>query len=114
MTTGMCEPSKYAIDFFNKMPQELKKSTKINYNDLLLNHQYLVASVFFDFGRKNLTESKWGEAKKNFEEAIDKGSLSTKTKAILGLICSLCRVDLEWAAMILNRPRLKDIDLYNR
>jgi len=107
MTTGECEPIKYAIDFFNQLPQELKKSIKINYNDLLLNHQYLIASVRFDFGRKDLTESKWEEAKKNFKEAIDKGSISTKTKAILGLICSHFRIDLEWAATILNKTTFK-------
>lgn len=106
MTTAFCEVHKYAIDFFNQIPQDLKKSIKINYNDLVMNYQYDMASIFFYSGRKALTEYKWDTANKHFKEAIDKGSLSTKIKAIVGLICSHCRIDLEWAATILNKDHV--------
>lgn len=109
MMTVMIEAVKYSIDFFKQMPKELRESTGININDLLLNHQYQIASAFFHSGRIALSEGKWKEAKKNFRKAFDKGSFSTKLKALVGLICGRCRIDLEWAAKILNRPRLKDM-----
>lgn len=102
----MVGAGEYSIDFFRQMPKELREPTGININDLLLNHQYQIASAFFLSGRIALTEGKWEEAKKNFREAFDKGSFPTKLKALLGLICGRCRVDLEWVATIMNRPRL--------
>lgn len=109
MRTTMVEAVKYSIDFFRQMPKELRESTGISINDLLLNHQYQIASAFSHSGRIALSEGKWKEAKKNFRKAFDKGSFSTKLKALVGLVCGRCRIDLEWAAKIMNRPRLKDM-----
>jgi glycosyltransferase involved in cell wall biosynthesis len=109
MRTTMVEAGKYSIDFFRQMPQELRASTGIDINDLLLNHRHQIASAFFLSGRIALTEGKWEEAKKNFREAFDKGSFSTKLEALVGLICGRCRIDLEWVAKIMNIPRLKDM-----
>lgn len=106
MRTAMVGASKYPIDFFKQMPKELRESTGIDVNDLLLNHQYQIASAFFHSGRIALSEGNWEEAKKNFRKAFNKGSFSTKLIALLGLICGRCRVDLEWVATIMNRPRL--------
>lgn len=106
MRTTMVGASVYSIDFFRQMPQELRESTGIDVNDLLLNHQYQIASAFFHSGRIALSEGNWEEAKKNFRKAFNKGPLSTKLIALLGLICGRCRVDLEWVATIMNRPRV--------
>jgi glycosyltransferase involved in cell wall biosynthesis len=106
MITGKCNPTKYAIDFFNRMPQELKESIKISKNDLIINYNNEVGSVAFNLGRIKLMEKNWDEAKNKFNEAFDKGSFRIKNMAIFGLICSYCRIDLEWAATLLNRQSL--------
>jgi len=106
MRTRMVEASGYSIDFFKQMPKELRESTGVDVNDLLLNHQYQIASAFFHSGRIALSKGNWKEAKKNFRKAFNKGTLPTKLIALLGLICGRCRVDLEWVATIMNRPRL--------
>jgi hypothetical protein len=95
---------KYSIDFYNQLPQELKKSIKINYKDLLVYHQYSMANTFLYLGRIALTECKWKNAKINFLEAINKGSISTKIKAIFGLICCHCRMNLEWLVRTFDIP----------
>ena len=102
----MAEASKYSIDFFRRMPSELKSSVAISIDDLLIKCEQHIASSHFALGRIKLTQGKWGEARQNLRQALDKGTLSTKIKALLGIGCSYLKLDLEWAALLMRRPRL--------
>lgn len=98
--------NRYSIDFFEHLPQELKNSLDIATDELLKQCQYRIGLSHFQLGRIKLTERKWVEAKKYFTQALDKGTLSIKTKALLGIACSCLRVDMEWCALLMCRPRL--------
>ena len=103
----MAEGTKWTIAFFEQMPQELRNSVGISISNLVDDYQHRIASAHFALGRTALTEGKWEQAGREFRRALSKGSFSTKIKAVLGLVCARCRLDMEWAATIMRRPRLK-------
>ncbi len=98
-TIGRCK-----IEFYEQLPQETKRAMGASINDLLARHQNDPVS-FLHMGRVALFESSWQEARKYFTKSINAGSFMIKLKSLLGIICSYLRVNLEWAFMILRRPR---------
>ncbi|RIH99421.1 glycosyltransferase, partial [candidate division NPL-UPA2 bacterium Unc8] len=102
----MAEGTRCSIDLFERLPKELRDSLDISVNHLLAKHKYNVASAYFALGRVALLEGKWKEARPNFKRAIEKGNFPTRTKALLGIVCSYVKINLEWAALLMRRPRL--------
>lgn len=98
--------SKWLIEFFEHLPQGLRNSLSINAFDLLKRCQYNIASANFALGRVQLMQGKWGEARKNFRLALRNGLLSTKIRALVGMGCSYLKLNLEWAAVLMRRPKL--------
>jgi len=107
LTLEMTRADSCSIDLFNRMPQELRDSIGLSVKELVINHQQRLAATHFYLGRIALIQGKWQKAREEFREALDRSSSPTKVETLLGLICSYCKVDLEWAAMIMRRPRLK-------
>ncbi|MCJ7617719.1 MAG: glycosyltransferase [Desulfobacterales bacterium] len=104
MHTSMIE---YSLVFFQRLPPELRDSIGFSVHDFEFVRQRRFANAFLDIGRADLIDARWKEAQNNFLKALVKGSFSIKARALLGLFCSCCRLDMEWAAILLRRPSLK-------
>jgi glycosyltransferase involved in cell wall biosynthesis len=101
MRREMIEAGRYAVGFFTRLPPEIKESlSSKELDDVSVKLKYKLAESFYQTGRISLREGRWEEAKENFKEAIKNGRYSTKLKALLGLICSNLRTDLELAAAV--------------
>ena len=103
----MAKGNKFLIDFYNRLPAELKNSLGISIEDILRNYQHRLASAYFRVARRALIEGSWDDARKNLMFALAKGSYITKTRSLMGLVCSYIKSDLEWVATIMGEPRLK-------
>lgn len=101
--------NKCCLDFFEHLPQELKQLMRLSTDELFNVCQYNVASSYFASGRTNLFQDKWVEARQNFTQALTQGNLPTKIKSLLGIACSYLHLDLEWAALLMRRPRLNKL-----
>lgn len=96
-----------SISLFNQMPQELRDLTGLSMKQLAASKRQRASLGHVHLGRISLIEGKWQEAWEEFRKALDKSPLSTRLKALLGLMCSYCKVDMEWAAGIMHRPRYR-------
>jgi glycosyltransferase involved in cell wall biosynthesis len=65
------------------------------------------AQAAFQRGRLALIDGAWREARRSFTVALAKGSYLFKFAALIGLLCSVGRVDMEWLAWLLRKPRLR-------
>jgi glycosyltransferase involved in cell wall biosynthesis len=65
-----------------------------------------LADYYYYFGRACLIEENWSGARENFLKAMACKSPKTKAKAVAGMICGICRKDLEWLAEMLKEPRI--------
>ena len=95
-----------SMDLFERLPQDRRNSLGISTKDLLNQYQYNIASGYFVLGRMELTQGKWGEARKNFGQALDKGTPHMKIRSLLGIACSYFKIDMEWIAILMRRPRI--------
>ena len=89
------------------MPQDLKDSLEISLDELVINYQQQMNAKALDLGRAALLKHEWKEARRHFKEALSMNSYSIKKTALLGLLFAFCKVDFEWLATILKKPRLK-------
>ena len=85
-------------------PEEIRALRNQAYSNA---HFMIGTQAMFHSGRIALINGDWEEAKRSFMEALRNGRAPMKLGALLGLICSYCRVDLEWIAAIMNKPRRK-------
>jgi glycosyltransferase involved in cell wall biosynthesis len=95
--------SKYALDFFTKLSLEQKNSINLSLNELLTRQRHSVASVHFTWGRKALINREWVKAKTYMKEAFSKGNPRIKAGALLGLLSSFIKKDMEWVIDILHK-----------
>jgi len=65
------------------------------------------AQAAFQRGRLALINGDWEGAKKSFKVALARGSYYIKSGAVMGLLCAIGRIDMEWLARILRKQRLK-------
>ncbi|OPZ86920.1 MAG: putative teichuronic acid biosynthesis glycosyltransferase TuaG [Firmicutes bacterium ADurb.Bin419] len=100
--------SRYAIAFFQSLPQPLRNSCGVTMKEMQVNCMHNIATMHFGKGRTNLYEQQWIEARKNFYKALQGGSPCLKTKVIVGLICSYLGLDMEWIAKLMHKPSLDE------
>lgn len=106
---SMAEGRRYSMDFLECLPPEFKSLIGLSRSDLLAAYKARIASAyFFALGRIALSQGKREEAKRYFEEAFSNGSFSAKLKSLVGLTCAYCKVDMEWLAPVMHKPRLKE------
>ena len=98
--------SKCSADFFKRLPPELKNSIGISTDQLMSKYRDIIALGYFVSGRINLSRGKWNEARRDFRRALNESSLSTKTMSLFGRACSYLKLDVEWYAFLMRRPRL--------
>jgi len=65
------------------------------------------AQVAFQRGRLALVNGDSEEAKKSFKVALAHGQYDIKLGAVIGLLCTAIRIDMEWLAWLLRKRRLK-------
>lgn len=99
--------NKCSQDFFEQLPQELKRFIGISREELAAAHQENIAGVFIQLGRIALLNGKWEDSRQNFIKALHIGSCFRKMVALLGLTCSYFKIDLEWAAKAIGRFYMK-------
>lgn len=65
------------------------------------------AQAAFQRGRLALIGGDREQAKRNFKAVFAQGSYYLKLAAVIGLLCTIVRIDMEWLARILKKQRLK-------
>lgn len=89
--------------FLNRLPEEVKNKFNLQIRRFYTIRREGMARAYLAEGRKNLFRQEWGKAKKNFMEAVNKGRLPTKLKALLGLGLSFFKKDYESIAKVLRK-----------
>lgn len=95
--------------FFQDLPQSIKDSMNLGMLELNKSYEDCIANTYCVIGRENLFRHRWLDARKNFSYAFRKGNRYIKAKALSGIICSYLRVDMEWAAILMRKPKLRDL-----
>jgi glycosyltransferase involved in cell wall biosynthesis len=108
MKASMIKASRYSIDFFNNLPEEVRASVADTTEGLYKKLDRKAIEYYYYVGRANLKEGKRSEAKENFLKAIGRGHPTVKAKAMVGIVCSLCGIDMDWLDALSKRRILND------
>jgi len=104
MKTSMVKAGLYSLEFFNNLPADVRVSLTDEVENLNAKLERKATENYYYVGRAYLRDGKWAEAKENFFKAIhERNSASIKCKAILGIICSHYRTDLEDLAAFFDK-----------
>jgi glycosyltransferase involved in cell wall biosynthesis len=105
MKRAMFKASTHTAKFFSSLPQEIRTAIAGDGCDPAKLDAKLAESFYY-FGRACLIEKNWKAARENFLKAFIKCGTGTKAKAAAGLICGMCRLNMEWIAKMLNNPSI--------
>lgn len=97
-----------SVDFYEKMDLSLKEAVKFNIDDKSKFHEKMLNDQIAVSSRLSLLNGNWDEAITQYKGVFRNGDFSVKLQAFLGIICALCRRDLEWLAVISCKPKLRD------
>jgi glycosyltransferase involved in cell wall biosynthesis len=98
LPVDMANGRRYSIDFFKKLPDDLREKLDIDFLDLECSYRCGLGNSWISSGRNALIKQHWGQARSDFYEAFKLGTPFIKLKAFGGLICSVCKIDAEWIA----------------
>jgi glycosyltransferase involved in cell wall biosynthesis len=108
MKTSMVKAGLYSLEFFRNLPLEAKASLEKEVHDINAKLERKVKENYYYLGRAYLREGKWLDARENFLKAImDKNVPSIKAKAMIGIIYSYRKRDLEELAVISDKLKHK-------
>lgn len=108
LPVDMVNGRRYAIDFFKKLPDNLKEQLDLNIFDLESSYRLGLGNSWIHSGRNALIKQRWGQARSDFYEAFKLGTPFIKLKAFGGVICCVCKIDAEWIAKCFKKRSLKD------
>jgi len=108
MKSSMIKAGLYSIEFFNRLPDEVKISLKNATGNLEKKLMRKKINSYYYLGRAYLKECNRPLARKNFLKAMSKGDCSLRAKASLGLFCSYIGLDLERLAELYDKQYPKD------
>jgi len=97
-----------SVDFYEKMDSSLKEAVKFNIDDKSKFHEKMLNDQIAVSSRLSLLNGNWEEAITQYKGVFRNGDFSVKLQVFLGIICALCRRDLEWLAVISCKPKLRD------
>jgi glycosyltransferase involved in cell wall biosynthesis len=109
-----------SVDFYEKLEPSLKNSIKFNINDKLKFYENKLNDQIAVSARVSLIKGNWNEALTQYKSLLRKGNFSIKLQSFIGIICALCKKDLEWMATITCKPKLRgasgewDTTLYDK
>jgi len=113
MILEMAKSSNFVIDFYEKMPINVKKSVNLNLNDLKKINCNKIANSFFYLGIISLAKKDWNESHEYFQKAYKNGSITIKLKSIFGLISSRYKLNtLKYVNKVVKHPIITEL-LYN-
>ncbi len=106
--SGMVETDiPYVLEFFQKLPPQMQQRTGWTESRLRKELSKRLYNSYFEVGRRDLLAEDWGEARQHFVNALSRGSLSTKAKALLGILCSFFHSDMEKVIQLSGRTPLR-------
>ena len=104
MKSSMIRAGLYSVEFFKNIPADVRASLLDEDSDIAARMDRKAREIDYYLGRAYLREGRWSDAQRHLLKAIQEENLpSIKAKAILGILCSLLRRDLEGAASLLDR-----------
>jgi hypothetical protein len=104
----MTNASMVSVDFYDRLNSSLKNSIKFDKRDKLKFYDNILNNEILLSARLNLMNANWIEARNKFKSLIRKGNFSIKLQSVIGMICAVCRRDLESLAILSCRPKLRD------
>ncbi|NYB52440.1 MAG: glycosyltransferase [Methanobacteriaceae archaeon] len=97
-----------SVDFFEKLDPSIKKTIKFDINEKVKFHEKLLIDQVAVSARLSLLNGNWDEALTQYKHMFQNGGFSIKLQSFLGIICAICRLNLEWLAVISCKPKLCD------
>jgi len=96
------------VDFYNGLPSSVRDSLieKVPGLDELVARKDLEFDYYL--GRANLLDEDYSLARENFMKALRKGHPALKAKALLGIGCSLLRLDLDRLDNFSKKMKLRE------
>lgn len=98
-----------ALSFFQRLPLSTKTCINLSIQELDDAYLHNIADMNFLFGRRNLLEHQWIEAREYFGLAMHQGTPYIRSKAFVGMVFSYLRWDMEWIARLMHIPQLNDL-----
>ena len=96
---------RYAIEFYNGLPSEIKKRLKIGEKKLRDNLEKHSADEDFYRGRAALRKGEWHAARACFAGSLRHGTAGRRLKSLAGILLSYCRQDFEAFAVVTGRAQ---------
>jgi Glycosyltransferases involved in cell wall biogenesis len=106
--TKMNEAFMYPLNFYEKLDPEIKNSIEFNINDKIKIYNKIVNAQITESARLNLVKCNWNEAFDQYKGLLVKGDFSIKVQSFIGIICALCRKNIEWLAILTCRAKLRN------
>lgn len=105
MKLAMFKSRRHTAEFFSSLSREDRQSIAgVGCDPASLDGR--LGESYYYFGRASLVEGNWEVAGENFRKAVSLCRPGMKAKAALGLICSKCKMNMEWMAQMANNPRM--------
>ncbi|MGB7545108.1 MAG: glycosyltransferase [Methanothrix sp.] len=99
MKTSMIKTGLYSLEFFSNLPESAKDKLKEEVEDIEAELKSKKDLYYYRLGRAYLIERNWQEARDCFFKAFHEDNpVSIKAKAVLGIIFSYCKIDMETVA----------------
>ncbi|WP_321421864.1 glycosyltransferase family 2 protein [uncultured Methanobacterium sp.] len=98
----------FPVEFYEKLDSSLKKSIKFNMEDKLKSQKIILNDQIAVSGRLSLVKGDWKKASTHFKSIFFESSLKIKIQSFIGIICALCKTDMEWFAVITCKPKIRD------
>jgi len=92
----MTKAHKYALGFFDSLPDEIKSAVNVDFDKLERNYRQQMASTYAYLGLIDLNKGHWNESKKNFYLSYKLSSPYSKLKSLLGIICANLKIKLKF------------------
>lgn len=106
--TKMNEAFMYPLDFYKKLDPEIKNSIEFNTNDKIKIYNKIVNAQITESARLNLVKCNWNEAFNQYKGLLIKGDFAIKLQSVIGIICALCRKNIEWLAIVTCKAKLRN------
>ncbi len=98
-----------AMSFFQRLPHSERICLGLGIKELQDMQLHNMAAMHFYQGRISLLGHRWLEARESFGQAFHEGTSFMSAKAFAGIVCSYLKLDMEWAALLMQKPTLSDL-----
>lgn len=104
MKSSMIKTGLYSLQFFSNLPDDAKARLEEEIADIEVRLKHKKDQYDYRLGRAYLIEGNWPEARDHFLKALrEENAPSIKAKAVLGIIFSHCKADMEAFARLYEK-----------